>query len=173
MLFKKFVSLVETHAEDLTKKWINEVRNNPSTPNYHNMNEKLLVNRISDLFFRLGKWLSKDDFTDKETVEHFISLGRERALEGLEVSEVIYALILTKAVLWKYVVSQGIINTIIDMHQALEFHNKISNFFDKAIYYIAVGFESPLKKSDAEKHKETFVNGAVDAITRWLIDGKK
>ena len=169
MLYEKFIRLVEDHAEVLTSKWIEEVKNNPSTPGYHNMKEELLKQRVFDLYKRLGEWLLTKDLSDKANAEHFIKLGRERAHEGLKASEVIYALILTRVVLWKFVINQGVINSSIDMHQALEFYHTVTNFFDKACYFVLVGFENVLKIDEEKMASEGMLDGAVNSITRWLI----
>jgi len=55
MLYEKFIRLVENQAEDLTTKWIDEVRKSPSTPVYHNMNSQLLQKRVFDIYQRLGE----------------------------------------------------------------------------------------------------------------------
>lgn len=34
MLFEKYIRLVEDNAENLTKEWIKEIKNNPSTAGY-------------------------------------------------------------------------------------------------------------------------------------------
>ncbi|MFA8342915.1 MAG: hypothetical protein ACEPO8_08075 [Rhodothermaceae bacterium] len=169
MLYEKFIRLVENHAEDLTAKWIEEVGKNPSTPGYHNMNNQLLEKRVFDIYQRLGEWLLTKDLTDKKSAEHFIKLGSERAHEGLKASEVIYALVLTRVVLWKFVINQGVINSTIDMHQALEFYHTVNNFFDKASYFVLVGFENVLKIDDETVENEGLIDGAVNSITRWLI----
>lgn len=169
MLYEKFIKLVENHAEDLTFKWIEEVRQNPSTPGYHNMTDELLRQRVFDIYKKLGEWLLNRNFTDKKDAEHFMKLGRERAHEGLKSSEVIYALILTRAVLWKFVISQGMINSTIEMHQAMEFYHTVTNFFDKASYFVLVGFESVSKTDDKSAANEGLIDGAVNSITRWLI----
>lgn len=169
MLYQKYIRLVEDHAEQLTKKWSHEVRNNPSTPGYKSIPEKQLNERVYDVFKRLGDYLLQDDPDFRKTAEHFIKLGRERATEGMKVSEVIYALILERVVIWNFIVEEGIISSTLDLHEALGFYMKINNFFDKAEYFIAKGFES-VHLSDIEISGESdVVNKSVDAVMRWFM----
>lgn len=170
MLYQKFITLVEDHAELLTKNWIYEVKNNPSTGGYKNMSDELLGKRVFNVYHRLGNWLLTDEPNVKESANHFIQLGKERASEGLKVSEVIYALILARVELWQFILKEGIINSTFDYQMALDFYQKLNNFFDKAIYFVAVGFES---EKEPEKEKITtddFIEKSVSAITHWIID---
>lgn len=169
MLYQKYIRLVEDHAEQLTKKWSTEVRNNPSTPGYKNIPQHQLDERVYDVFKRLGAYLMEDEPDFKKTAEHFIKLGRERAGEGMKVSEVIYALILERVVIWNFIVEEGLISNTLDLHEALGFYMKINNFFDKAEYFIAKGFESVNLPDVAVSRESDLVNKSVDAVVRWFI----
>jgi hypothetical protein len=172
MLFEKFIRLVEDHAEELTKIWIKEIKSNPATEGYRNLDDAILGARIFDVYRRLGEWVMNADPNDPKTAEHFIKLGRERAVEKLKNSEVIYALILARVVLWRYIVENEVITSSIELHQSLEFYQTVNNFFDKATYFVAVGFEN-IKKEDQEKlKKEDFVGKAVQGVTGWFIKKK-
>lgn len=169
MLYEKFIRLVEDHAEALTKEWIHEIKTNPSTKGYRKIDDAILGVRVFDVYKRLGQWILDEDPSDPKTAEHFIKLGRERAKENLKNSEVIYALILARVVLWRYIIDQGVINSIIDLHQSLEFYQKINNFFDKATYFVAVGFESVSDEEQEKLKQEDFVEKAVKGVTNWFI----
>ena len=172
MLYEKFIRLVEDNAEALTKEWIKEIKSNPSTKGYRKLDEAILGVRVFDVYRRLGEWIMKAEPNDPKTAEHFMKLGRERAGESLKNSEVIYALILARVVLWRYIVDQGVITSSLDLHQLLQFYQHVNNFFDKAAYFVAVGFES-IEKADQEKlKKEAFVEKAVQGVTGWFIKNK-
>lgn len=173
MFYQKFIRLIEDHADLLTRQWRNEIKNNPATPGYKNFSDEQLGTRIHDVYKRLGHWLSIEDPEYKETAKHFISLGRERAKEGLKSSEVIYALILSRVVLWKYVLNEGVIHSTFDMNRAFEFYQKVSNFFDKATYFVAIGFESYSGKDITQKKQDEFADKAVNAVIRWFMVDKK
>lgn len=81
MLIDKFIHLVEDHADQLTKLWIEEIRSHPSTKGYREFSDEILRKRIFDVYHRLGNWLLDDDPSDKRTAEHFMDLGRERTEE--------------------------------------------------------------------------------------------
>jgi hypothetical protein len=172
MLYSKFIQLVEDHAEELTNKWINEIKTNPSTSGYKDLNDQVLGSRVYNVYRKLGEWLDGADLNDPKIAEHFIQLGRDRATEKLKSSEVIYALLLTRVVLWKYITNHSIISSSFELHQSLEFYQLLINFFDKATYFTAVGFESIHKEVQEKINKEDFVEKAVQGLTDWLIKKK-
>ena len=167
MLYRKFITLVEDHAETLTKDWIKEVKNNPATPGYANIPDDELHSRSYDVYVRLGRLLMEEDPNFKDQASHYMKLGKDRAAEGLKLSEVIYALILSRVVLWRYIVNQGIINGTLDLQQALEFYQKVTNYFDKAAYFVACGYENFEKKTKIKD--EAFIDKTVKAVTKWFI----
>ena len=169
MLYQKYIRLVEDHAQQLTQTWLKEVKKNPSTQGYTKLSDEELTRRIYDVFNRLGKWVIQKDPLNREAAEHFIKMGRERASENFQVSEVIYALILTRVVMWQYILDQGIINTTIDFQQALEFYKIVTSFFDKAVYFVALGYETTSHIHVEEPKEKDFVEKAVKSITGWLI----
>jgi len=172
VLYEKFIRLVEDHAEELTKEWIKEIKSNPSTTGYKKVDDAILGDRVFDVYKRLGDWIMNAEPNDPKTAEHFIKLGRDRANEDLKNSEVIYALILSRVVLWRYIVNHEIITSSIELHQSLEFYQKINNFFDKAAYFVAVGFESVGEEDQEKLKKDDFVGKAVQGVTGWFFKNK-
>ncbi len=167
MLYRKFITLVEDHAEDITRLWIEEVRKNPATQGYNKFTDEDLHDKVYDVYIRLGRLLMEEDPTFRGLAAHYMKLGKDRAAEGLKLSEVIYALSLTRVVLWRWVVNQGVINGTLDLQQALEFYQKVTNYFDKAVYFVSCGFESYHKKTAFKD--EAFVDKTIRGFTKWFI----
>jgi hypothetical protein len=120
---------------------LSDVRKNPNTPTYHKYNEEELYNRAFDVYSRLSKWISRE--TSKEDIyEHYFSLGLRRRKEGFALSEVIQALTITRRHIWLKVMSEGFLDTALDMYKALELNNRVILFFDRAILYTALGYEN-------------------------------
>ena len=153
MLYEKFIRLVEEHAGQITHEWVEEVKNNPATPSYRGIPDELLSKRIFDVYQRLGMWLLGGEEGQVKISEHYVRLGRERAAEGINVSEVVYALILSRAVLWKYIMNHSLIDDSLTLQQAFEFYQKIINFYGCVAYLVTRGDESykELEKSEFEK----------------------
>ncbi len=169
MLYRKFISLVEDHAELLTQQWIEEVKTNPATPGYKKISNEVLHRRAYDDYVRLGNLLLEEEPSFHKQAAHYMKLGMERAAEGIKLSELLYAFILSRVVLWRFVVDQGVINGTLDLQQALEFYQKVTNFYDKAAYFVAAGYENYLNGKAKEKPQEDFVEKTVKAVTKWFI----
>lgn len=169
MLSNKFISLVEDHADHIIENWLKEVKSNPSTRGYKKLSDEVLKARVDDVVRRLGDWLPQDEDVLRKTAEHFINLGRERHREGLKASEVVYALMLTRVAVWKYVVNHALFEHSLDLHQALDFYHAVTTFFDKAEYFVAVGFESMTNREGHIHEEEDFVEKVVKSVTNWLI----
>lgn len=173
MLHEKFIGIVETHAELLTRNWIKEVKTNPLTPSYRNLSDDVLHATVYDVYLRLSRWLQNDETTYRETADHYLRLGRARAESGVKLSEVIYAVILSRVELLNYIRNQGIINNSIDMWRALEFFHKINSFFDKVLYFVSSGYES-VHMDEKEVFKEKgFFDKVVNSFAHWMIKDVK
>lgn len=169
LLHDKFIALIETHAELLTRNWIREVKNNPLTPGYKNLSEDDLHFKVFDVYRRLSAWLPQEETVFREIAEHYMKLGRARAHEGVKLSEVLYATSLSKVELWKYIRSQGIINDAIDMYRALEFFRRIDSFYDRMIYFISTGYESAHMDEHEIFKKSGFFDKVADSFAHWFV----
>jgi hypothetical protein len=139
-LSDKLVKLIERDADQLTKKWLSNVQSHPTTPTYHAFDKKTLYHRAFRVYSQLGKWISRE--TSKEDIaEYYTALGKQRCKEGFALSEVIQALIITRRNIWLKVLSEGLLDTVLDHHQALELNNRVVLFFDRAIYFTSLGYE--------------------------------
>jgi hypothetical protein len=148
---KNFIALIEHHAKELTNQWLERVRKDPRTPTYHTFNRDELYSRAFNVYSQLGKWLSYD--TTKEDIARiYTALGRERHKEGFVLSEVIHALILTRRVLWFKILSEGLLDTALDLNLALDLSNQTIVFFDRAIFYTIQGYESQSQVVSVQGH---------------------
>jgi hypothetical protein len=138
---KNFVSLIEQHAAELTNQWLKRVQEDPRTPTYHTYDKDELYGRAFNVYSHLGKWLSYDT-TKEEIARYYTAMGQQRRKEGFMLSEVIHALILTRRVLWFKILSEGVLDTALDLNLAIDLSNQTIVFFDRAVFYTAQGYES-------------------------------
>jgi hypothetical protein len=137
---RNFVNLIEQHAAELTKEWLERVRKDPRTPTYHTYDKDELYSRAFSVYSQLGKWLSYD--TTKEDIARvYTAMGKQRRKEGFKLSELIHALILTRRVLWFKILSEGIMESTLDLNLAMDLSNQTIVFFDRAIFFATQGYE--------------------------------
>ena len=91
------------------------------------------------VYRNLGEWLSHNTEGAIETT--YSKLASDRYAEGIPLSEVVYALILTKEHLRDYVRSSGLLDTAVELYQEQELRTLVGRFFDKAIYCTVRGYE--------------------------------
>jgi hypothetical protein len=141
VISRKIVDLLERNAAPLSERWIEIVRTHESTPTYHTYDEEKLYERAYSVYSQLGRWLSAE--TSKEDVRRvYTALGRQRRQEGFGLSELLQALLITRRVLWFKIESEGLLDTALDLNQALDLHNRTVLFFDRAMVYAAQGYEA-------------------------------
>jgi hypothetical protein len=148
MISQNLVHLIETHARDLSQRWLKEVRVSPHTPTYRTFSEGRLLDRVYDVYSHLGRFVGHENH-EAEVERAFYTLGAERFAEGFHLSEVIEAQHLTKRVLWRFVLEQGFFDSAVQLYQTLELYNRVVSFFDSAGYHTVRGFEqaSQLKRT--------------------------
>jgi hypothetical protein len=141
---KNLVDLIERHADELTHSWITIVRMHPATPSFHDYDEQELYDRAYRVFSQLGRWISHAT-TKEDIARHYQALGAQRYQEGFSLSEVIQALVITRRVLWFKVLDDGLLDSALDLQMALQLYNRVMLFFDRAIYFAALGYEEACK----------------------------
>jgi hypothetical protein len=141
MISQKLVHLIDSHSDELTLRWLKELRQHPDTFTYHHFPEEKLRERASDVYAQLSRWLQSE--SGREMLEGVYSkLGAERYREGFRLSEVVKALILMERNLWLFVLDQGFLESATELYQVLELYSQVLLFFNRAIYFTVKGFET-------------------------------
>jgi hypothetical protein len=146
---RNYVGLIEQHAAELANQLLERLQNDPRTATYHDYDRDDLYKRAYDVYSQLGKWLSNDT-TKEDVATVYTSLGKQRFNEGFKLSEVIHALILTRRILWFKILSEGVLNTALDLNLAMDLNNQTIVFFDRAIFYTAQGYELQKERDGSE-----------------------
>jgi RsbT co-antagonist protein rsbRD N-terminal domain len=140
LVSQKLVNLIERNADELTNSWLADIRKDPNTLTYRQFDRTAIYERAFRVYSQLGKWISHE--TSKEEVaKDYRALGEERRREGFALSEVIQALILIRRNLWRKIMEEGLLDSTYDLYQAIELNNRVSLFFDRAIFFTACGYE--------------------------------
>ncbi|MGB5995362.1 MAG: hypothetical protein WBG20_08100 [Candidatus Deferrimicrobiaceae bacterium] len=139
MISIKLVKMIEEHAEQITQGLLKDIQTNPKTNSYQQFSVEEMHTRAFNVYKNLGEWLI--DTTGEKAQQRYLALGRQRFEEKIPVSQVIFALVLTKNHLLKYIKMFGLVDTAIELHRELELFGVVTEFFDKAIYYTVRGYE--------------------------------
>ena len=139
MLVARLVALIEDHADELAERIVRKLRQDPRTTAYRRFDESELLERTGRVYAHLGEWLGQ---TSEDPIEaEYFRLGEVRHSEGVPLSEVVMALLLTRRNLWQFIDSQGADN-ILELRQQLDLELLVVRFYDRAIHHTVRGYES-------------------------------
>lgn len=140
MMAYRFVRLIETHSDALAAGLLDKVQRSEFTPevNKHVPPEEL-KQRVSEIYRHLGEWLlGKTEFDIEQRYEE---IGARRAQQGVPISEVIWTIVLTKENLWEFLKRESLLERPTEVFGELEIFQLLEQFFERALYYAAVGHE--------------------------------
>ena len=149
MMFSyRLVRLIESHADALAEGLERRVQGNNQVSHFRDIPARELRERVYEIYRHLGEWLLGKKELDVE--ERYREIGRRRALQQVPLSEVIEAIVLTKENLWDFLRSEAVADRAVEIMGELELLQMLEMFFDRAIYYAAVGYEAEIARQARE-----------------------
>jgi len=139
MLAYRLVRFIETHAESLAAALLERVQKSPLTPGYANVPPQELKQRVYEIYNHLGEWLLGK--SEAEIERRYLEIGARRAHQHVPFSQLAWAIILTKDNLWDFLKKELVLDRPVEIFGELELLQLLDQFFDRAIYYGAVGYE--------------------------------
>jgi hypothetical protein len=144
MLAYRLVRLIETHAGTLAGSLLEKVQHSPHTQGYQNVPSGELKQRVYEIYDHLGDWLlGKTEF---DIEKRYMEIGARRAHQNVPLSEVIWTINLTKDNLWEFLKREMVPSRPIEIFGELELLQLLEQFFDRAIYYAAMGYEGAARE---------------------------
>jgi hypothetical protein len=152
MMFSyRLVRLIESNADGLAGGLEAKVQTSSHLGHLHHIPSHELRERVYEVYRHLGEWLLGKNELD---IEHrYREIGQRRAQQNVPLSEVIQAIVLTKENLWDFLKSEAVLDRAIEIMGELELLQMLEMFFDRAIYYAAIGYEVEIARG-AEAHEE-------------------
>jgi hypothetical protein len=144
MMFSyRLVRLIETHADTLATSLEHKVVSSPYLSSFRNLPAHELRERVYEIYRHLGDWLLGKN---QENIEQrYREIGSRRALQKVPLPEVIQAIVLTKENLWDFLKSEAVLDRAIEIMGELELLQMLEQFFDRAIYFAAVGYQEQIE----------------------------
>ena len=158
MLGARLLQLIQAHSHALINDVIKDLRTNERTPTFSRLDAADLETRISALYTNLGKWIGNP--AEGTIRDEYQQMGRNRFREGVPVSEIVYALLLTKKHLRRYIRDYGLVDFAgdrvvpeellpLELHSIQELNYQVGEFFDRALYHLARGYETEAATSSS------------------------
>jgi hypothetical protein len=139
MLASRLVRLIEKNSEKLSRELSEKVWNSPRCSDLRKVPPDELQARTREIYQNLNSWLM--DMTETEIERRYTELGARRAAQGVAYSHFLWAITATREHMCAFVQREGLCDSAMELHGELELMHILSRFFDRALYYTAVGYE--------------------------------
>jgi hypothetical protein len=152
MMFSyRLVRLIESHADALASGLEQRVQSSPQISHFHALPAVEMRERVYEIYRHLGEWLLGKNELDIE--QRYREIGKRRAQQRVPLSEVVQAIVLTKENLWEFLKSEAVMDRAVEIMGELELLQMLEMFFDRAIYYAAVGYEDEVARVARESEE--------------------
>ena len=149
MTLYRLVRLIETHSNELASCLLNRVRSSEATPDYYLVPDEDLKDRVYEIYRHLGDWLITRNEFDVE--QRYEKVGALRSRQNVPFSQVAWAILLTKDNLWEFLKTHSEMERPVEAFGELEMLELLDLFFDRAIYFAAVGYERACTEMQVER----------------------
>jgi len=139
MLAIRLVQLIESHIEQLSRELSEKAWNAPQCSDLRKVPASELEARTREIYRNLCDWLR--DKAETQVERRYTELGARRAEQGVSYSHIFWAITATKQHVRTFIQREGLSESAMELHGELELLHLVSQFFDHALYYIALGFE--------------------------------
>jgi hypothetical protein len=139
MLAIRLVRLIEAHSEQLSRGLTEMVWNCPRCSDLNKVPADEFRARTQEIYRNLSDWLLYK--TEADVERRYTELGARRARQGVAFSHLVWALTATKEYVRAFVEREGLSDSAIDLYGELELLALLDQFFDRAVYYAAIGYE--------------------------------
>ncbi len=149
MLSGKLITILEKSSEELTERIMKDLLAREETRHLRDLRQSRVYALVYDVYGMLISWLSGEK-TKGKIIEHYIELGRQRYNEGVPLSEMLMVLMLIKRHIWLFAIEKKVIDPSFPLQQVLELNNRVVFFFDRAMYFVSVGYEKESREDSYE-----------------------
>ncbi|MGK9369879.1 hypothetical protein ACSSWA_13365 [Melioribacter sp. Ez-97] len=174
MDFTHIIEFIRNNLHQISHAYYEQIKKTELMKNYRRLSEKEVIAREERVFENLIEWLQTGASNDKAE-KYFENVGAERFKEGFPLTEVNYALYITKKVFWSFIAWKKELFGFddeeggIDFSRIMEYVTILNNFFDLGNFYIIRGYIGELFEQleetasmSKEEIKKILMHGAFD-----------
>jgi hypothetical protein len=139
MLALKMVKVIEKHSDELAEGLLCRLQGSRNCSDMRKVPPDELRRRSYEIYRNLGDWLLNKTENDIDIV--FTELARRRASQGVALSHLLWALLITKEHLWEFMQSERLADQVLELFGELELLWRVDHFFDRALHSSAKAYE--------------------------------
>lgn len=144
MINDKLVGIVKSKREDILNLWLEDFKNTRTLRVSEGIDEAKMKKIMSDVLDGFDEMMAKDVSKYRICLD-FVKMGNFFFEDNYALHDIVSALTLLKKVIMEVVTSEGFFTTAFQLYQLQEMNNKAVLYFDRAVYYSALGYEETLK----------------------------
>jgi len=154
MIALGLVRVIERHSDELAAELIAKLETSSRTADLGKVPVEELRRGFQEILRHLGEWLLTK--TGQDIEKRYFELGERRASQGVALSDLCWAIVLTKGHLWEFLQRQGFMRGPVEIYGEMELLRLLDQFFDRALCSATEGYEQyiPLQnRSDSHNHE--------------------
>jgi alpha-amylase/alpha-mannosidase (GH57 family) len=151
MLAVRLVRLIENHIEQLSRDLSEKVWNSPRCSDVNKVPASELQARTREIYRNLSDWLL--DKAETQVEQRYTELGARRAQQAVAYSHFAWAIISTKEHVRDFIQREGLSESAMELHGELELLHLLGQFFDRVLYYAAVGYEQERNRVGGQQRR--------------------
>lgn len=160
MLYLKLVRMIERHGETLARGLTEQLRTSERTSDFRKIPPEELRMAAVEVYRNLGAWLLQK--TEGDIEQRFRAIAAHRAEQGVAPEQFVWALLLTRDHLSRFLQREAFADNIVALHGEMELQQMLNQFFDRAVYYGILGYyrtppgNSPKRGLPAQRPSENW-----------------
>jgi hypothetical protein len=142
------VQLIENNSDRLAETMLMKLQSCEKCESFRHVPREEFRQRVYEIYDHLGEWLL--DKKEAEVARRYVEIGVTREKQNVLLSELMYAIIMTREHLWEFLKQEAKIEKPKEVFGELEVMELLEQFFDRAMYYAAQGYEQSAGKTGRE-----------------------
>jgi hypothetical protein len=139
MFALRLVRLVEQHADQLAESLLKKLKDSECCNDLLTLvPDSELKHRAYEIYRNVSDWLLSK--SESEVEERYLGLGARRAKQDVPFSQMLYAIQTVKEHLWEFLRQEDFMESQ-ELLGEMELLYSLERFFDRVIYFAAVGYE--------------------------------
>jgi hypothetical protein len=139
MLALRMVRLIETHSDELAQGLLDKLQSSRLCIDMRKVPAEELRRRSYEIYRNLGDWLVNK--ADRDIEDTFGEIAKRRAAQGVALSQLLWALLITKEHLWEFLQGERLADQVLELFGELELLWRVDHFFDRAVHASARAYE--------------------------------
>jgi len=160
MIGARLIEMIEIHSNQLSRDVARDLATNERTRGFRGVPFEELTPRLFEIIHHLGNWIG--DPSSVKVKDEFMAWGAMRFDQQIRLGEVVYAIIILKQHLRRYIADNGLVEASsprveqdyvlpMHLHSLQELNATVQQFFDEALYYLVCGYEQAREARDSAR----------------------